>query len=306
MMEIEKILPVWKVEHNCMVSMSGDVTVAFRVGLPETGTLSASHFDAAQQAFVRAIRVLPAGVVFHKADYFFKSKVKADFEGASSSVLAFASEGHFNERPYLDHECYLFLTLLPRGSKLSSSAYSNILRKSIAPVERKDEILLKNFLSAVGSFERILSDSGLFSLARLNDEALAGTGNAPGIIERYLFLLGQGQQPVLRDVHLKDEIRVGDKHVQLFALADAQDLPSVCGSRIDFDGYSTERTKYSIGFASPLGLFLDCNHIYNQLIFTGDPQKTIKELEAKKLRSAIACRLIPVRMRCHGMSAMIF
>ncbi|KIA92242.1 conjugal transfer protein TraG [Pedobacter kyungheensis] len=284
MMEIEKILPVWKVESDCMVSMSGDVTIAYRVSLPETGTLSPSSFDVAQQAFVKAIRVLPAGVVFHKADYFFKSKVKADFESASASVLSFASEGHFNERPFLDHECYLFLTLLPRGRKLSSSAYSNILRKSIAPAGRKDEVLLKNFFSAVGSFERILSDSGLFALARLGDNELSGTANLPGIIERYLFLLGKGESSMLRDVHLKEGIRVGDKQVQLFTLADAKDLPGICGSRIDFDAYSTERTKYSIGFASPLGLFLDCNHIYNQLIFTGDPQRTIKELEAKKLR----------------------
>ncbi|MGM9475257.1 TraG family conjugative transposon ATPase [Pedobacter sp. GSP4] len=284
MMEIEKILPVWKVENSCMISMSGDVTIAFRVSLPETGTLSSGNFDASQQAFVKAVRVLPPGVVFHKADYFFKSRVKADFESASGSVLAFASEGHFNERPFLDHECYLFLTLLPRCRKLSSSAYSNILRKSIAPVERKDDVLLKNFFSAVGSFERILSDSGLFSLARLGDDELSGTANAPGIIERYLFLLGKGEASILRDVHLKEEIRVGDKQVQLFTLADAQDLPGICGSRIDFDAYSTDRTKYSIGFASPLGLFLDCNHIYNQLIFTGDPQRTIKELEAKKLR----------------------
>ncbi|MES2458210.1 MAG: TraG family conjugative transposon ATPase [Bacteroidota bacterium] len=284
MREIDKILPVWKVEQGAMVSMSGDVTLAYKVQLPETGTLAASHFDAAQQAFVKAIRVLPAGVVFHKADYFFKAKVKADFERASDSPLAFASEGHFNERAYLDHECFVFLTLLPAGRKLSSSAYSNILRKSIAPVERRDELRLKNFLSAAGSFERILSDSGLFALSRLGDEQLAGTASRPGIIEKYLFLLGKGECGILRDVHLKDEIRVGDKHVQLYTLADAQHLPGFCGSRIDYDRYSTDRTKYSIGFASPLGLFLDCNHVYNQLIFTGDPGKTIKELEAKKLR----------------------
>lgn len=284
MMEIEKIMPIWKVERDCMVSMSGDITLAFRLELPETGTLSAGNFDAAQQAFVKAIRVLPAGVVFHKADYFFRAKLKGDFEKASESVLAFASEGHFNERYYLDHECFLFLTLLPLNRKLSSSAYSNILRKSIAPVGKTDEALLKNFLSACGSFERILSDSGLFKLKRLCDDELAGTANVPGIIEKYVFLLAKGEHGVIRDVHLKDGIRVGDKQVQLYALSDAKDLPAFCGSRIDYDAYSTDRTKYSIGFASPLGLFLDCNHVYNQLIFTGDPQKTIKGLEAKKLR----------------------
>ncbi len=284
MIDIGKILPIWKVEHDCLVSMSGDLTICFKLDLPETGTMASTHFDAAQQAFVKAIRVLPAGVVFHKADYFLKATVKPDFEKASDSLLAFASEKHFNERPYLDHECYLFLTLLPLNRKLSSSAYSNILRKSIAPVKRKDELAIKNFLSACGSFQRILSDSGLFYLTRLADDELAGTSNHPGIIEKYLFLLGKGQQPIIRDVHLKDEIRVGDKHCQLYTLSDAEDLPPFCGTRIDYDSYSTDKTKYSIGFASPLGLFLDCNHIYNQLIFTGDPQKTIKKLEAKKLR----------------------
>lgn len=284
MIDIGKILPIWKVEHDCLISMSGDLTICFKLDLPETGTMASAHFDAAQQAFVKAIRVLPAGVVFHKADYFFKAKVKADFEKASDSLLAFASEKHFNERPYLDHECYLFLTLLPLNRKLSSSAYSNILRKSIAPVKSKDELAIKNFQSACGSFQRILSDSGLFCLTRLGNDELAGTVNHPGIIEKYLFLLGKGQQPIIRDVHLKDEIRVGDKHCQLYTLSDAEDLPPFCGTRIDYDSYSTDRTKYSIGFASPLGLFLDCNHVYNQLIFTGDPQKTIKKLEAKKLR----------------------
>ncbi|MFP5081674.1 TraG family conjugative transposon ATPase [Pedobacter sp. JCM 36344] len=284
MIDIGKILPIWKVENDCLISMSGDLTICFRLDLPETGTMASTQFDAAQQAFVKAIKVLPAGVVFHKADYFFKATVKPDFEKASDSLLAFASEKHFNERPYLDHECYLFLTLLPLNRKLSSSAYSNILRKSIAPVKRKDELAIKNFQSACGSFQRILSDSGLFCLMRLSDDELAGTANHPGIIEKYLFLLGKGQQPIIRDVHLKDEIRIGDKHCQLYTLSDAEDLPPFCGTRIDYDSYSTDRTKYSIGFASPLGLFLDCNHIYNQLIFTGDPQKTIKKLEAKKLR----------------------
>jgi len=286
MRAIEKILPIWKIENDCLISMAGDVTVCFALELPETGTLSASGFDSAQQAFVRAIRVLPAGVVFHKADYFFSAVVKGDFEkaGSGGSVLGMASERHFHERPYLEHSCYVFLTLLPSGRRLSSSVYSNILRKSITPVGQLDLGLQKNFFSAVGSFERILSDSGPFSLRRLADTELSGTSNAPGILEKYLFLLGAGEGNVLRDVHLREEIRVGDKHCRLYTLSDASELPGYCGPRIDYDAYSTDRTKYSIGFASPLGLLLDCNHIYNQLIFTGDPVRTLKELEAKKLR----------------------
>lgn len=293
MIEIEKILPVWKVERDAMISMHGDMTIAYEVSLPEIGTQSEKEFEASHQAFVKALRVLTPGTVFHKADWFIRSKVGAGggnvsagsaVGDGSSNVLTAASDRFFKGREYLDHQCFIFLTQKPAGRKLSSSAYSNILRKSIAPVGLADEKLFAKFLSASGQFERILLDGGAAVLRRLSDDELAGTANKPGIIERYLFLLGSDQHSVIRDVHLKDEIRVGDKRVELYTLADALHLPSVCGSRINYEKYSTDRTKFSIGFASPLGQLLDCDHIYNQFIFIGDSAKTIKRLEAKKLR----------------------
>lgn len=286
MRKIEDIFPIWKIEKGTVLSMQGDKSLVFRFFGAETGTLSASGFDAAQQALSKAIRVLPAGTVFHKLDMFFKSKVVGRFgiDGGEESMLSRASERHFSERPFLAHESYIVLTHCPVGRKLSSSSYCNILRRSIAPVGAMDESAFAGFLSAASSFERIISDSGLFSLERLPDEELAGTANAPGVIERYLFLLASGQQGLIRDVHLKDGLRIGDQHCQLYTLSDAEHLPPLVGSRVDYDPYSTERTKYSIGFASPLGLFLDCNHIYNQVIIVGDGHQTIKDLEAKRLR----------------------
>ncbi|HVW98704.1 MAG TPA: TraG family conjugative transposon ATPase [Mucilaginibacter sp.] len=288
MISIEQILPIWKVEDRAMVSMQGDLTLGFKVLLPETGTLSADQFEALHQHFVKAVRVLPAGSILHKMDWFVREQVGADFrrleDRGASGVLSRASEKHFHERPFLAHECFIFLTQKPAGRRASSSSYSGILRKSIAPVAIKDEQLFNTFLSACGQFERILTDSGLVRLSRLSDEELAGTANQAGIIERYLFLLGKAQRPVIRDVHIRDGIRVGDQPVELYTLSDAEDLPAFCGSRVNYDPYSTDKTKYSIGFASPLGQFLDCNHIYSQFLFVEDGQKTIKALEAKKLR----------------------
>jgi conjugation system TraG family ATPase len=284
MIEIEKILPIWKVENSAMLSMHGDMTIAYKVSLPVIGTSSASDFDLVQQSFVKALRVLTPGTIFHKADWCVRSTVKADLDRFAANELSLAAEKFFEGRSYLHHECFIFLTLLPLNRKLSSSAYSNILRKSIAPVGPLEEKRVAAFLSSAGAFERILTDSGMIALDRLNDEQLAGTANKAGILEKYLFLLGPSQMPVITDVHLKDEIRVGDKHVQVYTLADASDLPAYCGSRISYDQYSTDKSKYSIGFATPLCLLLDCDHIYNQLVFIGDSGKRVRELEAKKLR----------------------
>ena len=284
MVEAAHIFPIYKVEHDCMVSMAGDLTIAYKATLPEIFTLSERDYETYHQSWVRAIKLLPQHSIFHKQDWFLESKYKADFEKASQGFLSRSSEQFFNERPFLQHECFIFLTKKPAGRKLSSSVYSNICRKTIVPTQTIDPKLFKEFMNAAGQFERIMTDSGFCKLQRLNDDDLAGTANKPGIIERYCFLLGQDEMSVIRDIHIKDEIRVGDKHVELYTLSDTDDLPSLCGSRINYDKYSTDRTKFSIGFASPLGLLVNCNHIFNQYIFLDDAQKTIKRLEAKKLR----------------------
>lgn len=284
MVEAKNILPIYKVENNCILSVQGDITIAFQVQLPEIFTLSDRDYEAYHQTWVKAIKVLPGHSVFHKQDWFVEGSYKANFEQSSGSFLSRSSEKFFNERECLSHRCYVFLTKKPKERKLSSSAYSNILRKSIVPAQTISPILYRDFLDCAGQFERILKDSGFISLKRLNDDELAGTANQSGIIERYCFLQDSSSQPLIRDIHIRDGIKVGDKKLGLYTLSDTEDLPSLCGSRINYDKYSTDRTKFSVGFASPLGTLLNCNHIFNQYIFIEDPQKTIKRLEAKKLR----------------------
>lgn len=284
MTEAKDMLPIYKVENNCILSMQGDITLAYEATLPEIFTLSDRDYQAYHQAWVKAIRLLPTFSILHKQDWFTESLYKADFEKAGDSFLSRSSERFFNQRECLDHQCYIFLTKKPLDRKLSSSAYSNILRKSIVPAQTISSVLLDDFLDSAGQFERILADSGFVSLRRLDDDELAGTANKAGIIERYCFLLGAAQIPMLSDIHVREKIRIGGKHVELYTLSDAEDMPALCGSRINYERYSTDRTKFSIGFASPLGSLLNCNHILNQYIFIEDAQKTIKQLEAKKLR----------------------
>jgi len=284
MKEAKDILPIYKVENGCILSMQGDITLAYEVTLPEIFTLSDRDYQTYHEAWVKAIRLLPTFSILHKQDWFTESSYKADFEKTGDGFLSRSSERFFNERECLDHKCYVFLTKKPLGRKLSSSAYSGILRKSIVPAQTINPVLFDDFLDSAGQFEQILSDSGFVKLSRLNDDKLAGTANKAGIIERYCFLLGTDEMPQISDIQVKDEIRIGSKQVELYTLSDAEDMPALCGSRINYEKYSTDRTKFSIGFASPLGSLLNCNHILNQYVFIEDAQKTIKKLEAKKLR----------------------
>ena len=281
---IDDILPIMDVEHDCILSKQGDVTVVFKAELPEIFTLSDQEYEAFHQAWLKAIKLLPKFSVFHKQDWFIESKFEADFRNEDTSFLTRSSERFFNERPFLDHSCYILLTKKPGGRKKSSSLFSNLLRSSIVPEETLQAQLRQEFIDSTGQFRRILEDSGFVKLTRLTNDELRSQSRKIGIIERYCSLSEKEDSVMYQDIGFTDGLQVGDKHCQIYALGDAADLPALCGSRINFDRYSTDKTKFSIGFASTLGQLLSCNHIYNQYIFIEDAQKTLQKLESKRLR----------------------
>ena len=281
---INDILPIMAVEHDCILSKQGDVTVVFKAELPEIFTLSDQEYEAFHQAWLRAVKLLPKFTVFHKQDWFIDSKFEADFSNEDTSFLTRSSERFFNERPFLDHSCYILLTKKPVGRKKSSSLFSNLLRTSIIPEETLDAQLRQEFIDSTGQFRRVLEDSGFVKLTRLRNDELRSQSRKIGIIERYCSLSEKDDSFVYQDIGFTDGLQVGDKHCQIYTLGDAADLPALCGSRINFDRYSTDKTKFSIGFASTLGQLLSCNHIYNQYIFIEDAQKTLQKLESKRLR----------------------
>ena len=282
--ELVDVLPIMDVQHDCILSKQGDITVVFRAELPEIFTLSDHEYEAFHQSWIKAVKILPKFTVFQKQDWFLESSYKADFENEDNSFLTRSSERFFNERPFLDHSCFIMITKKPAGRKNSSSLFSNLIRNNLVPDEILNMQFLQDFIDSTGQFKRIMEDSGFISLTRLKDAELKSQSRKKGLIEKYCFLSENENAYVYNDLKFSDGMQIGDKHSQLFTLGDAADLPALCGSRINFDRYSTDKTKFSVGFASTLGQLLSCNHIYSQYIFIEDAQKTIQKLESKRLR----------------------
>ncbi len=276
MKNLNEILPVYSIENNAILSKMGDVTVVFDVQLPELFTLSNDEYEAFHHAWIKAIKVLPVNSVLHKQDWFTEAKYKPSFIQEDNSFLTRSSDRFFNERPYLDHRCYIILTKKPANRKLGSSIFSSLLRRTIVPEETLQPKHFHDFMNHVGQFQKILFDSGFVTMKIMANELLAD------FILRYLNL---GNDSVtLRDIEFKPEWKIGENHCQVYTIADAEFVPALCGSRINYDKYSTDKTKFSMGFASPIGQLLSCNHIYNQYVFIEDVQKTMQKLESKRLR----------------------
>jgi len=280
---LSEITPIMDVEHDCILSKQGDISIVFKAELPEIFTQSVENYEALHQSLIKAIKVLPKDSVFLKQDYFIQAKYKPDFEKTDNSFLTRSSDRFFNERPFLQHDCYITLTKKPANRRASTSMFSSLLRPTIVPEQTISKTVLQDFEDCAGQFQRILSDGGI-GLERLTTETIVSQTGKVGLIERYCTLSDNPDHLLVKDMQLKDRFMVGDQHCQLYTLSDVADLPALCGSRINYDKYSTDRTKFSIGFASRLGLLLPCNHIYNQYIFISDTAQTMKKLESKRLR----------------------
>ncbi|PWV47125.1 conjugation system TraG family ATPase [Chitinophaga sp. S165] len=281
---LDALLPVYKVERDCILSKNGDLTFVLQVELPEVFSLSGDEYETLHQIWVKAIKLLPPGVILHKQDWFTEDSFRPDFVKSADSFFNSSSDRFFNERPILDHQCYLMITRRNNTRPLSNAAFSNLLRPTLVAPSLLSEQAFQEFGDKVSQFARLLSEGGFIKVTRLGGDQLAGTPQTPGLIERYCFLLGAGQPPMLRDICFKPEFRIGENHCQVYTLSTPDDLPGLCGSRITYDKYSSDKAKFSVCFAAPVGQLLNCNHIYNQFVVVEDTQKTLKKLEAKRRR----------------------
>lgn len=276
---IENRFPLLAVENNCIISKDADITAVFRVILPELFTVTSKDYETIHSAWVKAVKVLPNYSVVHKQDWFVSEKYHTDKDMGNMTFLSRSSERHFNERPYLNHECFLFLTKTSKERSRQQSNFSSLCRGFIIPKDINRETTAR-FLEAVDQFERIISDSELVKLIRLTEDEITGTDQKAGLLEKY-FALSLDDTTCLHDIQLgADGLRIGYKKVCVHTLSDTEDLPAKVGTDMRYEKLSTDRTDCKLSFAAPVGLLLNCDHIYNQYLFIDDSAENLRNFES--------------------------
>ena len=278
---LESKFPLLRVENNCIISKFADITAAYRVTLPELFTLTGEEYEALHGAWLKALKVLPDYTVVHKQDFFIEERYAAPEDGSERSFLARSYERHFNERPYLRHSCYLYVTKTTPERMRQTSASSVLCRGFIVPREMRDTDAVTRFLEAAEQMERILNDSGLVRVERLTEDEIVGTADDAGLLARYFALSDERRPVVNEDIRLDPGVmRIGDKYLSMHTLSDLDMLPQSVATDFRYERLSTDRSDCRLSFAAPVGLLLSCNHVYNQVIFLDDHDETLKRLEA--------------------------
>ncbi|SHL79551.1 TraG family conjugative transposon ATPase [Chryseobacterium polytrichastri] len=276
---LETKFPLLAVEDHCIISKEADITACFSVHLPELFTVAAPEYEAIHSAWHKAVKTLPDYTVIHKQDWYIKENYAPDITKEGLSFLAKSYQQHFNERPFLNHYCYVFITKTSKERMRMQSNFSSLCKGVLIPKEIRDKETISRFMESVSQFERIVNDSGLIKLERLTEDDIIGTDSKQGLLEQYFTLSRQVGTP-LQDIALgAEEIRVGNNRLCLHTLSDTDDLPGTVSTDLRYEKLSTDRSDCRLSFAAPVGLLLNCNHIYNQYLFLDNSEDNLRKFE---------------------------
>lgn len=288
--KIEYTLPLLAYENNMLISKSSDITRLFRVKLKEAYTISQTELNNSHIAWCKAIRCLPDYCIVHKQDIFQQKKYKGEKTNGQKNFLQIASDKHFVGREYIDHQCYVYVTLATQDSFKSKATKNAILRKNLVAKENLNKDTINNFNDSVEQFKSVLMGSGFF-IEDLTEDEVIGTDKNFGLIEKYLTLNFSGENEIMYDIHTEEkDLMIGDKYVSLFSLSELTELPPCVSPSIRNNALSTDQSTMATSMAFEFGLQLPFDHIYNQYFFLDDSAKNLVELEkqGRKMESLSA------------------
>lgn len=294
---LENMLPILSVESGCIISKEAEITIGFRVELPELFTVTSEDYQAIHSTWNKAIKVLPDYTIIHKQDWFvekqhnsksYKNGIESNAQTSSvddnsnyeDSFLSQSFEKHFHNRPYLSHSCYLYITKTTKLRARQQSNFNTLCRGHIIPKEISNHDEVAKFIESVTQLQHIINDSPYIKLHRLTDEEITGDSKQNGVISDYLSLSQERGVRALEDMDLQpDTIRIGDRYLSVHAISDAEQLPSDVGTDMRYEKLSTDKSSCNLSFAAPVGVLLSCNHIYNQYIFIDNHEENLKQFE---------------------------
>lgn len=259
MKDFSSIFPILTLDDDMIISKTGDISVAYKLELPEVFSLNKSNLDSISDIISNSLNNLLAGTIIQKQDYFFK-KNNIDPVTTSTKYLPRSDNKFFYESSILKHECYLILTYVLSSSKNKKNS-----------VKKANEI--ENFISGCTSFINKLNLSDFFKTEKLDEKKIVD------LLDTYFNLSDLRLQDEKYEISFGKEFQVKENFVKIFSMENSTDLPQSFSRIKKEQKHSTDRTDFFIPFTHNYVFSISCNHLYNQIVYVEDSDNIKKEIE---------------------------
>lgn len=275
--KLDDIFPVDHVHSNILEMANGDIAVVYTLDLPEIFTMGASDYNAFHTAFLKMFHLLPENVVVHKQDVFLYRRYDAYGHIRGDAYLQNTLKAHFDGRTYLHQQSYLSI-IKPRGS---------LLKKTITNFSYVAKSDLSKEVKQVRDFHEDCTKS--IAVLNASDIVRANVPSSEELVSYMEKYFNGFQENKIVDIDFRNGLTLGGNQFAIYALNDEESQKDgdieVCYAD---NKRSSERSRFYRSYTFPLGLDLNCEHIYNQYIFY-DSQSELKKLlerRVKKLKAA--------------------
>lgn len=251
---IQQEFPIYTINENGVIvsTTEGVISVCYKIILPEIFTLSKYNYDEIIQAFNTFTQNLGENILLHKQDFYFRdifSLVNED-QKVTTTMIDKAYIYHFNERPYLRSEHYLFISKLPDNF---GKSVNEIISKEYATTA--DNILIQK----IEAGKDILKSVGI-EIEKMSIDELESLESP---IYKFLNFSNAKLQQV-KDIDFSGgNIYVGNKKVNVYAINDLEQFPEqeFETSRLD------KKQGLSVSNFFAFGHKLKCPHVCNSFIY---------------------------------------
>jgi len=217
------------------------------------------------------LKSLPVGSVIHKQDVYLKKGFSSEYL-PNNTFLGKATHDHFKGREYIEHRCYLFLTLA--GNKtLNNPKYVNPFRKISKGIYQELNQNVHSFIGSVNDSISYINNSRKVQFLPLKESEILNFSQT--------FFNGFNLNFDTDMLLEKSKITIGNNHFDVLAINSESCFgENVQTSKIN-ERFTSDDFVFHQGYIDGLGLSLNENHIVNQILYLDDKQKWRKLLEKK-------------------------
>nr|WP_321411541.1 TraG family conjugative transposon ATPase [uncultured Carboxylicivirga sp.] len=259
-------LPLLGFQENILVSTNMDLSAGIKLKLPELFSCSREQLLCMHDVFRRIVLMLPSGTLLHRQDVFIESAyTPTKYDDQSYLTNCYLS--HFEGRPHLNQESYLFVSLLNEG------LLKNWLGSSLLSSGRQNRKLKGQYdqlRETIANIMGQLSQAGIES-TELDEKVTMR------LINRYQTLDFETESTMLGNLDFRDHLKAGDHFVEFYSLSDYTHLPSeVSPTATHPDNHLPVSMFYPISYG------LGFSHITNTFIYMGNQTAIKSQLESSQ------------------------
>ncbi len=292
--DMADILPIQTITQDAIINGNGDITVGYRMYLPEVFTLSEKEAEYIHERLEALFKMLPAGTVIHQQIFYYTGKYS--YEEYSNNALIAENNRHLDGKEILNSYTNLYLTFTngkKNGKIRKSATNTSLLRKLNFPFKqpyRDYERRMTEMEASLLNFENGLASIQQFEIRKMDSKEL---NNA---IYDYINLsydtpVDDATDKVVNPMAIthNGEMKIGQQYVSMLSLTiEGEHLHELSvphtGKSRSYGGNIEipDSIKSKCSMIYPVGLGLPFNHIVNVVIEITDPDATVTAIGAEK------------------------